>query len=213
MKRSIPVMFGALTLFLAVGCAQAPQDLITTTQAELDKAETQAPTWAPTELNAAREAMTAAQAEIKTQNEKWIKNYDKATELLNAAKESATKAAEAAVADKAQARKDAEAAIAEADAAVQGTAITLKAAPVTKDSKADLNLFKTDLATLGTTLEGARQSFGSEDYKKALESAGSVKNQASSIAAQLEAAKHKVAARKQAKKSSHVHVAGRAPGR
>ncbi len=200
MKRSTLVTLGALSMFLVVGCARPPQELIKTTQAELDRARAQAQTWAPTELKAADEAMSAAQAEIDAQNEQWLKNYDRATQFLKAAKEGAIKAAEAAVTNKEQARKDAEAAIADADAAVQGAEAALKVAPVTKDSKADLELFKNDLTTLKSTLDGARRSFGSEDYKKALESASSVKNQASSVAAQIEAAKHKMSRRKAAKK-------------
>jgi hypothetical protein len=180
-------------MFVALGCAKPPQDLINAAQTEMDKARAQAETWAPTELKAADEAMSAAQAEINAQNEKWLKNYDKAAELLNTAKENAVKASEAAVTNKEQAKKDAEAALGAADTAVQTAAAALKVAPVTKDSKADLELFKTDLATLQSTLDAAKASYGSEDYKKALDSANSVKDKATSIATQLEEAKKKMA--------------------
>jgi len=192
MKRSTLVSIAAVSVLVAVGCAKPPQDEISATQAEMDRArQAQADTWAANELRAADEAMSAAQAEVSAQNEKWVKNYDKAKELLTKAKEDAAKAAEAAAANKVQAKMDAEAAIAAADTAVQTAGAALKVAPVTKDSKADLELFKNDLATLTSTLDAARQSFASEDYKKALESANSVKDQATSIAAQLEEAKAK----------------------
>ena len=196
MKRSTIVTLAALSLFAATGCAKPPEDLIGAAQSELDKDRAQAQTWAPTELKAADEAMSAAQVEIAAQNEKWFKNYDKAKDLLNTAKDDAAKAGEAAVANKEEAKKDAEAAIAAADTAVQTAAAALKVAPVTKDSKADLTLLKNDLGTLSSTLDAARQSFGSEDYKKALESANSVKDQANSIATQLEEAKKKMAAKR-----------------
>lgn len=182
----------ALVLLVIVGCAKAPQEAVDATKAELDKAaEAQADMWASSEYQAAKQAMDAAQAEIDAQNQKWLKNYDKATELLNTAKTEATKAGEAAVANKEQTRKDAEAAIADADAALQTAGASLKAAPRTKDSKADLQLFEDDLKGLTTTLEEAKSAQGAGDYKKALEQATSVKDKASSINQQLEEAKAK----------------------
>jgi len=192
MKRFNLLTLAAVVMFLAVGCAKPPQDDISATQAEMDKArQAQAETWAADEFKGANEAMNAAQAEITAQNEKWFKNYDKAKELLSTAKADAAKAAEAAVANKEQAKNDADAAMAAADTALTTAEADLKVAPVTKDSKADLELFKNDLATLRSTLDAAKASFGSEDYKKALESANSVKDQATSIATQLEEAKAK----------------------
>src|SRR5262245_6734394 len=197
MKRFTVPTLAAVAIVLAVGCAKPPQEDISAAQAEMDKArQAQAETWAANEVRAADEAMNAAQTEINAQNEKWFKNYDKAKELLASAKDSATKAAEAAVANKAQAKVDAEAAITAADTAVQSADAALKVAPMTKDSKADLELFKNDLTTLRSTLDAARASFGTEDYKKALESANSVKDQATSIATQLEEAKAKRAGRR-----------------
>jgi hypothetical protein len=202
MKRFSLLTVAALVMFVAVGCAKPPQEDITAANAEMDKArQAQAQNWAPNEFRAADEAMNAANAEIKAQDEKWFKSYDKAKELLAKAKEDGAKASEAAVANKEQAKKDAEAAMAAADTAIQSAEAALKVAPVTKDSKADLQLFKNDLATLRTTLDGAKASFGSEDYKKALESANSVKDQATSIGTQLEQAKQKKAAAKPAAKT------------
>jgi len=197
MKRFSLLTLAAVVMFLAVGCAKPPQDEISATQAEMDKArQAQAETWAANEFRGANEAMNAAQAEITAQNEKWFKNYDKAKELLSTAKADAAKAAEAAVANKEQAKNDADAAMTAADTALTTAEAALKVAPVTKDSKADLELFKNDLATLRSTLDAAKASFGSEDYKKALESANSVKDQATSIATQLEEAKAKRSGRR-----------------
>src|SRR6266705_3121609 len=168
----------ALIAVAAVACAKAPQEDVDAAKADMDKArQVQAETWAPNEFQAADQAMTAADAEIQDQNGKWMKNYDKATT--------------AAAANKEQAKKDAEAAVAAADTALQTAEGNLKVAPVGKDSKADLALYKSDLETLKGTLDQARQAFSSEDYKKALESANSVKEKATSIADKLEEAKKK----------------------
>src|SRR5258706_4494194 len=83
MKRFMLLTIAAVALFVAVGCAKPPQEDISAAQAEMDKArQAQAENWAPTEYRAADEAMNAAQAEIKAQDEKWMKNDDKAQKLL-----------------------------------------------------------------------------------------------------------------------------------
>jgi len=202
MKRMLSVI-GVMVLVTlsAAGCAKAPQDEVGAAQADMDTArQAQAEIWAPTEYKAADEALTAANAEIATQGSKWFKNYDKAKELLAQAREEAGKASQAAAANKEQAKKDAEAALQTADSAIQAAEAAWKVAPRTKDSKADLELYKGDLETLKGTLETARQAFGSEDYKKALESAAAVNDQATSIATKLEEAKQKVAGRPVPKK-------------
>ncbi len=191
-RRNSIVATVALVFVAAVACAKAPQEDISAAQADLDKArEAQAETWAPNEYQAADSAWKAANDEIQAQNAKWVKSYDKAKELLTKTKEEASKAAQAAAANKEQARTDSEAAIAAADTALSAAEAGLKVAPVTKDSRADLALFKSDVENLRGTLEQARQAFGSGDYKKALESANSVKDKATSIADQLEQAKQK----------------------
>ena len=191
-RRNSIVATVALVFVAAVACAKAPQEDISAAQADLDKArEAQAETWAPNEYQAADSAWKAANDEIQAQNAKWIKNYDKAKELLTKTKEEAAKAAQAAAANKEQARTDSEAAITAADTSLTAAEAGLKVAPVTKDSRADLALFKSDVENLRGTLEQARQAFASEDYKRALESANSVKDKATSIADQLEQARQK----------------------
>lgn len=194
-RNIVVVLSAALVLAGVVACAKAPQGDITAVQAEVDMAKAaQADVWAPNEFQAADQAMSAATAEVTTQDQKWFKNYDKAKELLARAKDEATKAAAAATANKEQARMDAETGIADADTALQAAEASLKVAPVSKDSKADLELYKSDLAALRTTLDGARSAFAAEDYKKTLESTASVKDKATTIATQLDEAKKKRAA-------------------
>ncbi|HXH27869.1 MAG TPA: hypothetical protein VNL37_02425 [Candidatus Polarisedimenticolia bacterium] len=193
MKKSLILAnLAALAILLALGCAKAPQEDITAAQGEIDRArQAEAETWAPTEFQAAQDSMNAAQAEITAQNEKWMKNYDKARELLSKAKEDAAKAAEAAVANKEQGKKDADAAISGAQTAIDSAEASLKVAPVTKDSRADLALMKSDLQGAKGSLDEAHQAFETGDYKKALAVASSVKDKATSISDQIEAARKK----------------------
>jgi hypothetical protein len=193
MKKSLILSsVAAVAILLTLGCGKAPQEDITAAQGEIDKArQAEAETWAPTEFQAAQDAMNAAQAEITAQNDKWMKSYDKAKELLAKAKEDGAKAAEAAVANKEQGKKDADAAITAAATSIQDAEASLKVAPVTKDSKADLALFKSDLEGSKGSLDEARQAFDGGDYKKALAVATSVKDKATSISDQIEAARKK----------------------
>jgi len=65
MKRFSLLTLAAVVMFLAVGCAKPPQDDISATQAEMDKArQAQAETWAANEFRGANEAMNAAQAAL-----------------------------------------------------------------------------------------------------------------------------------------------------
>ena len=66
----------ALVAVAAVACGKVPQEDVDAAKADMDKArQVQAETWAPTEFQAADQAMTAADAEIQDQNGKWMKNF------------------------------------------------------------------------------------------------------------------------------------------
>ena len=103
MKRS---WFGMAVLVMAlvtvVACGKPPQQEIDAAKAALDAAKNaQADKWAGTDYQTAESSLSAAQAEVDAQAQKWFKNYDKAKELMNTAKADAEKAATAAVANKA----------------------------------------------------------------------------------------------------------------
>jgi hypothetical protein len=89
---------------------------------------------------------------------------------------------------RAQARKDAEAAIAAAESALRVAENQLRLAPVTRSSRADLEIFEADLTTLQPSLDAARQSFDGGDFEKSLEEATSVQERAAAIALQVEEA-------------------------
>jgi TonB family protein len=107
----------ALGLAITVtGCASPPNADVDAANAAVDKAAAdQSSQYAPESLKAAQDARTALDAELKTQEGKWFKSYDKARELAAAAKAAGEKAAADAVAGKEQA--DAAAIKAKADAA------------------------------------------------------------------------------------------------
>jgi TonB family protein len=118
------VRFRAIALGLAItvtGCASPPNADVDAAKAALDKAATdRASQYAAESLKAAQDARAALDVELKAQDDKWFKSYDKTKELAVAAKAAGDKAAADAVAGKAKA--DAVAAKEKADAAARARA-------------------------------------------------------------------------------------------
>jgi TonB family protein len=113
------VRFRAIALGLAItvtGCASPPTADVDAAKAAADRAATnRADQYAAESLKAAQDARAALDAELKAQEGKWLKSYDKTRELAVAAKAAGDKAAADAVAGKEKA--DAVAAKEKADAA------------------------------------------------------------------------------------------------
>jgi TonB family protein len=118
------VRFRAIALGLTVtvaGCASPPNADVDAAKAAVDKADAErAGQYAPESLKAAQDARAALDVELKAQEGKWLKSYDKTKELAAAAKAAGDKAAADAVAGKekadAVAAKQADAAAARAKA-------------------------------------------------------------------------------------------------
>lgn len=111
--------FRAIILCLAItvtGCSSPPTADVDAAKAAVEKAATErADQYAAESLRAAQAARTALDTELKAQEGKWLKSYDKTRELAVAAKAAGDRAASDAVAGKEKA--DAIAAKERADAA------------------------------------------------------------------------------------------------
>ena len=98
------VRFRAIALGLAVtvtGCASPPNADVDAAKAAVDKADAdRAGQYAPESQKAAQDARTALDAELKAQEGKFFKSYDKTKELAIAAKAAGDKASADAVAAK-----------------------------------------------------------------------------------------------------------------
>jgi protein TonB len=94
---------------MAAGCGSPPNDDIAAARAALQTATTErAGQYAGESLKAAQDAQAALDAELKAQEDKWLKSYERTSALARTAKEAGDKAASDAVA----AREKAEAAAA-----------------------------------------------------------------------------------------------------
>jgi TonB family protein len=98
------VALRVIALGLAVtvaGCASPPAADVDAAKAAIDKAAAdRADQFAPDSLKAAQDARAALDAELKAQEGKWFKSYDKTKELAAAAKAAGDKASAEAIAGK-----------------------------------------------------------------------------------------------------------------
>jgi hypothetical protein len=172
-----------------VGCGAPPTADIDAAKTAIANAGTAgAAEYAAPSLKAAEDAQAALDAEVKAQDGKWFKSYDKAKELALAAKAAGDKAAADAAAGKEKAKADATQAIADAKAAVTESEELLKKAPKGKGSAADLAAMKTDLTTAGTTITEAETALNDGKYLDAKAKAESAKNAAATVKTAVEEA-------------------------
>jgi len=202
MTRNKLFLAGSLMVLAVVfaGCAKPPETEMNDAKASLDDARNsaQADKWAASEFAAAKARFDEANTEVDTQNQRFalMRNYDKAKELFAQAKQESDKAKQAAVANKETAKNEANTKLQEATTAITSAREALSKAPVTKDTKADIQLFTSDLDGLDQSLGEVRNMIASEDYTGASSRASAVMAQANDIATKLTEATEKAAAKR-----------------
>jgi len=124
------VSVGAIAIALAItaaGCGAPPTAEIDAARAAVDKAlADSAGQYAAESVKAAQDAQAALDAELKAQDAKWFKSYDKAKELAAAASAAGEKAAAEAVAAREQAEALAAKEKAEAEAREKAKAAAVR---------------------------------------------------------------------------------------
>jgi hypothetical protein len=189
------VRYGVLILVLGlavtvVGCGTPPTAEIDAAKTAITNAGTAGATeYAPDSLKAAEDAQAALDAEMKAQDGKWFKSYDKAKELAAAAKAAGEKAAADAAAGKEKAKADATQGIADAKAALKEAEDLLAKAPKGKGSAADIAAMKTDLTNAATTITEAETALNDGKFLDAKAKAESAKNAATTVKTAVEQAK------------------------
>jgi len=161
-----------MALFLT-GCASPPDTEMSEAQAALDNARTsaQADTWAPEEYARAKASLDAAKQDLAK------------------VKSEAAAAESAAAANKQKARDEANTKLQEATSAIEAARQSLAAAPVTKDTRVDIQLFTADLDGLDQSLAEVRNMISGEDYKGASVKADTITQTANGISQKLTEAK------------------------
>jgi hypothetical protein len=195
-------LVAGLLVLVALGlaaCAKPPEQAMQAGAAALNDAKAAgAETYASDALQKAEDLMNRAEAEKKTQDEKFVlfRSYKDSEALYKQAAAELDSAKMAAATGKETAKAEAAQAIADAQTALATAGEALKQAPRSKDSRADLDLWANDLSTYGTTVSEAEAAVASEDYLGAKAKAESVTAKATEISTSIQAALDKVSAAK-----------------
>ncbi len=194
-RTNLFAMLLVLALTVSMGCGQAPTELKQATETAMNDARNaQADKYAPDSFAKAQATYDQAQAEESAQNQKFalVRSYKKATELLNQAKMEFEQSVQDATAGKERVRAEAEQAINDAKTAMDAADAALKTAPMSKDTRADVDAMKSDAATYRQALTDAEAALNTQDYLTAKSKAESVKAKADEITAAVEEAKAKM---------------------
>ena len=188
----------ALTLMVMLAaCAKQPTQEMDAAKAAVDSAiAAGGDKYAKEEVKGLNDELTAATDEIKVQDGKFFKNYDKATEILAKVKANADTLTTEIPAKKEKAKTDAQAAIDAAKTAVNDAKALLAKAPRGKGTKADIEALKADVAGLEASIKEAEGLMGTEDYMAATDKANGVKDKAAEVSGQISQAIEKVKGKK-----------------
>jgi len=161
-------------LILGVACAKAPENQVALTRSVLDSAMTsEAEKYAPDELKAAKDSLEVAMIEIEKQNSKFAltRKYGKSEQQLQSAQSLARTAAEAAVVNKARIKSEAEDMMRQLETAITESKALIEQAPRGKEGIAALELIKSDVTAVETSLPEISATLAKEDFIGAREMA------------------------------------------
>jgi ABC-type transporter Mla subunit MlaD len=195
------LIVSVLAVAFLAGCAKQPTEEINASKAAVQAVVTdEGEKYAAEETKKLNDDLNAALAEVKAQDQKFLKNYDKAKGMLSQIKTDAETVKATIPARKEEAKNKAVASMEAAKAAIDEAKGLLGKAPRGKGSSADIEAMKADLKGLEESLPEAQGMFDKGDFFGANEKAAAVKDKAAAISAQVNEAIEKVKAAKGGKK-------------
>ena len=195
------MVVGVLGALVLVGCSSPPAQETQAAKAAVDAVVADGgEKFAPAETKAATDSLNAAMEEVKTQDGKFFKNYDKAKEMLAKAKTDAETLKTGLAAKKEQAKNEATANLTAASDAVKAAKAALTKAPKGKGAAADIEAMKGDVQGLEAALAQVQPLIDGQDYAAARDKAAGIKSKADEVSAAVTAAMEKMAAAKPGKK-------------
>jgi len=197
MKRVRLVVLGLLVLAFLVGCAQKPQKEIDDATAAVKAVVSEGlGKYSPEDEKKLNDAMAAAMQEIKVQEGKTFKSYDKTKQLLADVKKMADEQKAALPAKKEKAKQDAVAAMDAAKASLADAKKILAQAPKGKGTAADIEALRGDVKGAEDMLAEVQGLIDKEDYAGAMTKANAIKEEAGGVADQVKKAMEKAQAGK-----------------
>ena len=196
--------FLAVSVLVALaltGCGSQPGQEMQTAKAAVDGVVADGgEKFAPAETKGVADSLNAAMEEVKTQDGKFFKNYDKAKEMLAKAKSDAEALKAGLAAKKEKAKSEAAANLSAASEAVNAAKAALSKAPKGKGAADDIEAMKGDLQGMEAALAEVQPLIDGQDYAAARNKAAGIKSKADEVSAAVAAAMEKMAAAKPGKK-------------
>ena len=196
MKRILVVLASLALVASLTACAKAPTEEINATKASVDAAVAEgAQQYTPEDYKMVSDGLAAANAEIKVQEEKFFKNFDKAKQMLAKTKADAEALKGKVAQRKEELKQAAIATLAQATASLTEAKDLLAKAPKGKGSKADIEAMQTDLAGVEAMLPEVQPMIDSGDFIGANEKANAILARVTAIIDEVKAAQAKVGAK------------------
>ena len=193
MKRILVVLASLALVASLTACAKAPTEEINATKASVDAAVAEgAQQYTPEDYKMVTDGLAAANAEIKVQEEKFFKNFDKAKQMLAKTKADAEALKGKVAQRKEELKQAAIATLAQATASLTEAKDLLAKAPKGKGSKADIEAMQTDLAGVEAMLPEVQPMIDSGDFIGANEKANAILARVTAIIDEVKAAQAKV---------------------
>ena len=195
------VVLAAAGMLAVAGCSSPPAQEMDSAKMSIQGVATAgAEKYAPEELKKLNSQLAAANDEIKAQEGKFFKSYDKAKEMFSKVKTDADVLTPTLAAKKDEAKKNAAAAQSAAKGAIDDARALLAKAPDGKDSRAEIEAIKADVKGLDEGLAEVDKLAASEDYIAAADKAKAISEKAAAVSDQVKNAMEKVAVAKTKKK-------------
>jgi uncharacterized protein (DUF3084 family) len=188
------MIFGMLAILFSVGCAKKPDQDISAAKSAVDALTAEgADKYAGEEMKMINDDLNAAMDEVKTQDSKVMKNYDKAKGMLAKVTADAEALKTKLPMKKEEAKNNALTSEADAKTAVNEAKALLAKAPKGKGSRADIEALKADVKGLEESLAEVSSAVEKEDYSAAIEKANSIKEKSADVSSQIQQAMEKKA--------------------
>jgi hypothetical protein len=188
-KRLAAVLLGLVMVSGLTGCSKPPTGEMQAAESAVAAAKSEgSDMYASEDFNKLNEAMAAAQEEMKTQDSKIFKNYEKASTMLAEVKAEAETVKIKATAEKGRQKQQAESDLAKADAAVAEARSLVEQAPSGKGSEADIMAMKSDVAGLEAALSEIQPMLAAAKYNEVSSRSAAVSEKAGAISEEVKAA-------------------------
>lgn len=191
MKKALLLAIIAFGLLAIAGCSKPPEAEMAAAKAAIDAARAaEAEQYVPQQFRMVSDSMNAANAMKTEQDGKFalFRSYGKSKEAFIRVEGLANKVVEDAKAEKERVRQQVMAMMGEVKTMIDSANVAWEKAPKGKDNKADLELIKNDLMSLGASYTEAEADFNGGKFLTARSKFESVKSRTQSIMDEIAAA-------------------------